>query len=101
MTEEIKTYYIPTNPNIKKGTIYTLYINNNTNLNLQSIINYQPKKYTILEQDYIRLLELTNLTNKITTNMQNFLKEESKTITEITKINTERQELIKKIKKEK
>ena len=101
MTEEIKTYYIPTNPNIKKGTIYTLYINNNTNLDLQSIINYQQKTYTISEQDYIRLLELTNLTNKITTNIQNFLNEETKTITEFTKINTERQEQIKKIKKEK
>ena len=115
MNPEIKSYYIPTNPKIIKGHIYTLYINNNTNLNLDAIlgarninIQNQPSQkksdsVMISEKDYTRLLELNNLayqlTNKRTTNIQNFLNEETKTITELTQINTERQNLIKKITK--
>ena len=41
MNNTIKTYYIPNHPNIKKGPIYTLYLNNNTNLDLSSILNLQ------------------------------------------------------------
>ena len=120
MNNSVKTYYIPRNPNIIKGHIYTLYINNNTNLDLSSIINVRninlqgqglqtttptEKAITISEKDYTRLLELNNLayqlTNKRTTDIQNFLNDETKTITELTKINTERQELVKKLTKEK
>ena len=114
MDNEIKTYYIPNNPNIIKGHIYTLYINNNTNLDLSSIINTrsinitnEKPSITISEKDYTRLLELNNiayqLNTKRTTDIQNFLNEETKTLEELTKINTERQEIIKKLtnKKEK
>ena len=41
MTKELITYYIPSNPNITKGPIYSLYINKNTNLDLTSILNSQ------------------------------------------------------------
>lgn len=115
MNPEIKSYYIPTNPKIIKGHIYTLYINNNTNLNLDAILGArniniqnpptQKKSDSVMisEKDYTRLLELNNLayqlTNKRTTDIQNFLNEETKTITELTQINTERQNLIKKITK--
>ena len=117
MNNKITTYYIPKNPNIIKGHIYTLYINNNNNLDLSSIKNLknisistkdktEPSSIMISEKDYTRLLELNNiayqLTNKRTTSIQNFINEETNTISELTKINTERQELIKKltIKKE-
>ena len=109
MNQEIKTYYIPKNPNILKGHIYTLYINNNTNLDLYSIINTKniniqnSKSITITEKDYTRLLELNNLanqlTNKRTADIQKFINEETKSMTELTKINTERQELIKRLTK--
>ena len=105
MNQEIKTYYIPKNPNIIKGHIYTLYINNNTNLDLSSIINTKISSISISEKDYTKLLELNNisyqLTNKRTINIQNFLNEETKIITELTKLNTEKQELIKKLTREK
>ena len=39
MNNNITTYYIPNNPNVDKGLIYTLYLNNNKNLDLSSIIN--------------------------------------------------------------
>ena len=107
MNQEINTYYIPKNPNILKGHIYTLYINNNTNLDLYSIINTKniniqnSKSITITEKDYTRLLELNNLanqlTNKRTADIQKFINEETKSMTELTKINTERQELIKRL----
>ncbi|MCI6265629.1 MAG: hypothetical protein MR598_02130 [Erysipelotrichaceae bacterium] len=122
MTNQIMTYYIPNNPNIPKGHIYTLYLNNNTNLDLSSILNTQTitlnsiidptkpsKKETsqiiISKEDYTRLLELNNiayqLSTKRTVDIQKFIQEETKTTTELSKINTERQQLIKKLTKEK
>ncbi len=115
MKQQITTYYIPNNPKILKGRIYTLYINSNNNLDLTSIKNIrninisdnQNTTITITEKEYTRLLELNNiayqLNTKRTTDIQNFLNEETKTLEELTKINTERQEIIKKLtnKKEK
>lgn len=118
MTNQIMTYYIPNNPNIPKGHIYTLYLNHNTNLDLNSILNTQtitlnnvvasskgivsePSQITISQEDYTRLLELNNmahqLTDKRTNDIQKFIEAETKTTVELTKINTERQELIKKL----
>ena len=112
MNNQVKVYYIPTNPKIIQGRIYSMYINNNTNLDLSSIQNTRNIKLSktqqsnstsimISEKDYTRLLELNNLayqlTTKRTNNIQAFLNEETKTISELTKINTERQELIKKL----
>lgn len=119
MTNQVMTYYIPDNPNIPKGHIYTLYLNNNTNLELSSILNTQtitlnsivdPIKKTketsqiiITTEDYTRLLELNNiayqLSSKRTADIQNFIQEETKTTTELSKINAERQQLIKKLTK--
>ena len=120
MTNQLMTYYIPNNPNIPKGHIYALYLNHNTNLDLSSILNLQtitvnnvlqsaagPIKETsqiiISQEDYTRLLELNNiayqLTTKRTADIQNFIQAETKTTAELTKINTERQELIKKLTK--
>ena len=108
MNNSINIHYLPNN-NISKGQIYTLYINNNTNLDLKPIINAKnlninnqtSSSIMISEQDYTKLLELNNiayqLTTKRTKDIQNFLNEEVKTITELTKINTERQELVKKL----
>ena len=110
MNNQIKIYYIPTNPQIIKGRIYSMYINNNTNLDMLSLQNTrniripksnQSSTIIISEKDYTRLLELNNLayqlTTKRTNDIQTFLNEEAKTISELTKINTERQELIKKL----
>lgn len=120
MNTQVMTYYIPNNPNIPKGHIYTLYLNNNTNLDLTPILTSKTislssiraatqgvseptSAITISMEDYTRLLELNNLSyqlsSKRTENIKNFIQEETKTTTELTKINTERQELIKKLTK--
>lgn len=122
MTNRIMTYHIPNNPNIPKGHIYTLYLNNNTNLDLSSVLNTQtitlnsmmtsPKgkitesnKITISKEDYTRLLELNNkayqLATKRTNDIQTFIQAENKTTSELTKINIEREALIKKLMDEK
>ena len=81
MNNNITTYYIPTNPNINKGTIYTLYINKNTNLDLTSIINEVPS---------------LNPTNIINLN-----KQIEEIISNLTKINQELKTLsIKELKNE-
>lgn len=116
MINELITYYIPNNPNITKGPIYTLYLNKNTNLDLTSILNLQTitinnikdtvagpiqqtSKITISKEDYTKLLELNNqayqLTTKRSADIQAFIQAETKTMEELTKINGERQELIK------
>ena len=115
MTKELITYYIPSNPNITKGPIYSLYINKNTNLDLTSILNLQTitinnivdtnigqikeiSAITIPKEDYTKLLELNNRAFQITTkrneDVQNFIQNETKIIEELTKINSERQEII-------
>ena len=120
MNTQVMTYYIPNNPNIPKGHIYTLYLNNNTNLDLTPILTSKTislssirestqgvsattSPITISMEDYTRLLELNNLSyqlsSKRTENIKNFIEQETKTTTELTKINTERQELIKKLTK--
>lgn len=91
MNNKIKIYYIPENLNIKKGPIYTLYINKNNNLDLSSIIEeektfnniivpFKENKIVIEEIDYNKLV---NINNKIT----NYIKE-------INKLNTEYQILL-------
>lgn len=116
MTKELITYYIPSNPNITKGPIYSLYINKNTNLDLTSILNLQTitinnivdtnigqiketSSITISKEDYTKLLELNNRAFQITTkrnnDIQNFIQKETQIIEELTKINSERQEIIK------
>lgn len=120
MTNELTTYYIPTNPNTQKGRIYTLYLNHNTNLDLTPILSQQTvtinkvvptaqgpiqqtSHITMSKEDYTKLLELNNqayqLTTKRTADIQAFIQAETKTTTELTRINTERQELIKKLTK--
>lgn len=120
MTNQVMTYYIPNNPNIQKGQIYTLYLNHNSNLDLSSILNLQtitlnsisqsskgPVQETsqiiISKEDYTKLLELNNqayqLTAKRTADIQNFIQAETKTMADLTKINTERQDLIKQLTK--
>lgn len=122
MTNQIMTYYIPNNPNIPKGHIYTFYLNHNTNLDLSAILNTQTitlnnvvqsakgvvtetSQITISKEDYTRLLELNNIAHQLitkrTNDIQTFIEAETKTTTELTKINTERQELIKKLTPEK
>lgn len=122
MNNQITTYYIPNNPNIPKGHIYTLYLNHNTNLDLSSLLYNQtitlnnvihtnkgtivePNQITISKEDYTRLLELNNLSYQLSTkrteDIQKFIQEETKTTQELAKINTERQELIKKLTKRK
>lgn len=120
MTNNITTYYIPSNPKIEKGTIYNLYLNKNTNLDLTSITDTknislnniiktnnqtitQTNNITISKEDYTKLLELNNkayqLTTERTNNIQKFIQEETKTTTALAQLNTERQELIKKLTK--
>lgn len=101
MNNQINTYYIPNNPNIKKGQIYTLYITNNTNLDLTSIINNEssPLKIIIEQDEYNKLLntnkqiqELINTKNK---NIENFVKEEKIIIDKLSKLNINYQKILK------
>lgn len=120
MTNQIMTYYIPTNPNIPKGHIYTFYLNNNTNLDLSQILNTKnivvnsvkassqglikdSNEITISKEDYTRLLELNNIAHQLTirrtSDIQAFIQAETRTTSELAKINNERQELIKRLTK--
>ena len=70
MTQSITTYYIPQNLNIKKGKIYTLYLNKNTNLDLTSIINsnkssIQQHTITLNKDEYNKLLMLIDTSTKL------------------------------------
>lgn len=79
MNNKIKIYYIPENLNIKKGQIYTLYINKNNNLDLSSILEeektfnniivpFKENKTIIEENDYNKLIS-------INTKIANYIKE--------------------------
>ena len=122
MKTQITTYYIPENPIILRGSIYTFYLNNNTNLDLSAVINtknlqlqdliqnnikstLEPKStITVSNEDYTRLLELNNqvyqLVEKRNIAIQDFIKKETTMTEELSKINTERQVLIKRLTKE-
>ena len=110
MDNQIKTYYIPTNPNIKAGSIYTLYINNNTNLDISSIINEDSTsksnttstiKITLEINEYNKLLEVSkeiqNIINKKTNKVENFLTEERQVIKELSKLSIEYNNTLKNI----
>ena len=119
MNTQITTYYIPENPIILRGSIYTFYLNNNTNLDLSTILNTknlqlqdlikknlssnQKKSIIITDDEYQQLIDLnekvTKLIEERDKNIQEFIQKETKTPTELTKINTERQGLIKKLTK--
>ena len=122
MNAQITTYYIPENPIILRGSIYTFYLNNNTNLDLSTILNTKNLQLqdliqsnmsptpeakatiTISNEDYTRLLELNNqvyqLVEKRNVDIQEFIQKETATTEELSKINTERQGLIKKLTKD-
>ena len=114
MNNTVKTYYIPTNPNIFQGHIYTLYLNNNTNLDLTNIIPLPssaknivptppPSIIPISIADYDKLLELNNralqLSTQRTMAIEAFIKKETDTTQALSTIQQERQELIKKLSK--
>ena len=78
MNNKIKTYYIPVNPNIKQGTIYTLYLNNNNNLDLSKVLEeekitlnniitpFKENKIIIENNDYNKLMSInTKITEHI------------------------------------
>ena len=99
MNNQTTTYYIPTNPSIKSGSIYTLYINNNKNLDLTSIlvpITPQPvpiSTISINKKDYNQLLKLNkdyqNIIKSITNKIELFINDQKKYIGELTKLEKE------------
>lgn len=119
MNSQAKIYYIPQNPHIKAGKIYTFYLNNNTNLELSSILNIQTlqlkdliqknissnqqNSIIITDEEYQKLIELnekvSTLIEERNKDIQEFIRKETETTTELTKINTERQGLIKTLTK--
>ena len=118
MPNNLIIYYIPTNPNVTNGSIYALYLNHNTNLDLSQIINTQkvnqlsihnsgilPKESTITisYEDYTKLLELNNqtyeLASKRAEDVKAFVEKEAKTTEALSKINAKRNELIRRITK--
>lgn len=119
MNSQTKIYYIPQNPHIQSGKIYTFYLNNNTNLDLSTILNSQTlplndliqqnissnqqSQVVLTKEEYQKLLELNEkiytLIEERNKDIQDFIKKETETTTELTKINTERQGLMKTLKK--
>lgn len=115
MNTQPNVYYIPKNPHVKAGKIYTFYLNNNTNLDLSTIVNLQTvqlqdlikknlssnqkKSIIITDDEYQQLIDLnekvTKLIEERDKNIQEFIQKETTATTELTKINTERQGLIK------
>lgn len=115
MNTQPNVYYIPKNPHIQSGKIYTFYLNNNTNLDLSTIVNLQTaqlqdlikknlssnqkKSIIITDDEYQQLIDLnekvTKLIEERDKNIQEFIQKETTATTELTKINTERQNLIK------
>lgn len=115
MNTQPNVYYIPKNPHVKAGKIYTFYLNNNTNLDLSTILNLQTvqlqdlikknlsstqkKSIIITDAEYQQLIALnekvTKLIEERDKNIQEFIQKETTATTELIKINTERQNLIK------
>lgn len=102
----IVTYYIPINNNISKGPIYTLYVNNNKNLDLTSILEennltlnnmmntFKENKIILEKSDYDELIRLnndfSNFINNIKSNQENI----NRDITKLVEINNKYTELI-------
>ena len=89
MNNNITTYYIPNNPNVDKGLIYTLYLNNNKNLDLSSIINKDNITVnTILNQKTKENINTYNkipeLLKKLSQNLDAYIIKEKELITELT-----------------
>lgn len=89
MNNNITTYYIPNNPNVDKGLIYTLYLNNNKNLDLSSIINKENITVnTILNQKTKENINTYNkipeLLKELTQNLDTYIIKEKELITELT-----------------
>ena len=86
MNNNITTYYIPNNPNITKGIIYTLYLNNNKNLDLSSIINKENITVnTILNQtDNNVSNKIPELLKELSQNLDTYIIKEKELITELT-----------------
>lgn len=89
MNNNITTYYIPNNPNIEKGLIYTLYLNNNKNLDLSSIINKENITVnTILNQQSKENTDTSNkipeILKKLSQNLDTYIIKEKELITELT-----------------
>ena len=103
MNNELKTYYIPINPNIKTGSIYTLYINNNTNLDLTSIFSTKNSisNITLEMNEYNKLINLNQQITKIINNnsnkIENFIQDEKQIINELANLNIEYNNTIKNI----
>lgn len=115
MNTQPNVYYIPKNPHVKAGKIYTFYLNNNTNLDLSKILNLQTaqlqdlikknlsstqkKSIIITDDEYQQLIDLNEKVIKLIEerdkNIQEFIQKETTATTELIKINTERQNLIK------
>ena len=106
MNNQTTIYYIPTNSNINSGTIYTLYINNNKNLDLTSILDpkqpipIQESNPSINIKDYNQILkiikEYQNIIKNITNKIEIFINEQKKYITELNKLEEENNTIFKK-----
>lgn len=105
----IRTYYIPVNNNISKGPIYTLYINNNKNLDLTSILEensltlnnminpFKENKIILEKSDYDELVKLNNNINSVINNLRKNQEEINKNINELITINIKYIELFNNI----
>lgn len=93
------TYYIPVNSKIDKGAIYTLYLNNNKNLDLSSILEekkltlnnviipFKENKIILEKSDYDEFIFLNNNINIILNNLRKNIDEFNKNINELANIN--------------
>ena len=104
MNNRITTYYIPNNPNILTGQIYTLYVNNNTNLDLTNIIEEKElvkPKILINNDEYNKLInicrQIQTTINKRNNNIENYIKEEKENINNLNKLNIDYNNILKNL----
>jgi len=107
MNTKLTTYYIPTNSNVTNGTIYTLYLNNNNNLDLTSILqkqdlnsneaatSFKENKLIIEEYNYNELIEIINKTNILLTDINNYQQVMFKSLQDLINLNQKCQLVVK------
>ena len=103
MNNQLITYYIPTNPNVTDGTIYTLYLNNNTNLDLTSILQKQDKTSISFKENklikegatYDELIEIIDKTSTLLTDINNYQQVIFKSLQELINLNQKCQLIVK------
>lgn len=107
MTNNLIIYYIPNNPNVTNGAIYTLYINHNKNLDISSISNsyfedsnkvHNQKTQSIIEHktDY-NILDLNNQMLKLIEEKTKIIEIEKEMTDKLKQLNNNYQKILNQL----